>query len=57
VRQARGERKALRQPRMRQQIHRLVFLDETGTTTKMTRLRGRDRLKATARSGVSGKIV
>ena len=26
---------------MRRAIHRLVFLDETGTTTKMTRLRGR----------------
>lgn len=30
-----------RQPRMRLEPHRLVFLDETGTTTKMTRLRGR----------------
>src|SRR5215510_15592352 len=28
---------------MRQGVHRLVFLDETGTTTKMTRLRGRAR--------------
>lgn len=40
---------------MHQEIHRLVFLDETGTTTKMTRLRGRarrgDRLKATAPFG------
>lgn len=40
---------------MRQQTHRLVFLDETGTTTKMTRLRGRSRrgarLKAGARFG------
>lgn len=26
---------------MRRQCHRLVFLDETGTNTKMTRLRGR----------------
>jgi transposase len=26
---------------MRHEPHRLVFLDETGTTTKMTRLRGR----------------
>jgi chaperonin GroEL len=43
VRQARDEWKVLRQPRMRQEIHRLVFLDETGTTTKMTRLRGRAR--------------
>jgi len=44
-----------RQPHMRQQIHRLVFLDETGTTTRMTRLRGRARrgarLKATAPFG------
>jgi transposase len=31
----------MRQPRMRLEPHRLVFLDETGTTTKMTRLRGR----------------
>lgn len=30
-----------RQPTMRLEPHRLVFLDETGTTTKMTRLRGR----------------
>ena len=44
-----------RQPHMRQQTNRLVFLDETGTTTKMTRLRGRARrgvrLKATAPFG------
>lgn len=32
-----------RQPRMRQEPHRLVFIDETATTTKMTRLRGRAR--------------
>ena len=31
-----------RQPIMRLEPHRLVFLDETGTTTKMTRLRGRN---------------
>jgi transposase len=30
-----------RQPRMRLEPHRLVFIDETGTTTKMTRLYGR----------------
>ena len=40
---------------MRRQIHRLVFLDETGTTTKMTRLRGRalkgKRLRASAPFG------
>jgi len=40
---------------MRQEPHRLVFLDETATTTKMTRLRGRarrgQRLKAHAPFG------
>lgn len=40
---------------MRRQPHRLVFLDETAVTTKMTRLRGRSRkgkrLKATAPFG------
>ena len=40
---------------MCEEIHRLVFLDETGTTTKMTRLRGRARrgarLKADAPFG------
>jgi transposase len=40
---------------MRRATHRLVFIDETGTTTKMTRLRGRalkgKRLKATAPFG------
>ncbi len=40
---------------MRQEPHRLVFLDETSTTTKMTRLRGRapqgDRLLADAPFG------
>ncbi|WP_245435564.1 IS630 family transposase [Microvirga calopogonii] len=41
VRQAREHWHAKRQPRMRQEPHRLVFLDETGTSTKMTRLRGR----------------
>ncbi|GEC17281.1 transposase [Nitrobacter winogradskyi] len=30
-----------RQPIMREQRERLVFIDETGTTTKMMRLRGR----------------
>jgi transposase len=30
-----------RLPRMCQEPHRLLFLDETGTTTNMTRLRGR----------------
>jgi transposase len=32
-----------RQPRMCQEPHRLVFLDETYVNTKMTRLRGRSR--------------
>lgn len=32
-----------RQPRMRRQPGRLVFIDETSITTKMTRLRGRAR--------------
>jgi DDE superfamily endonuclease len=41
IRQAREEWRTERQPRMRLEPHRLVFLDETGTTTKMTRLRGR----------------
>lgn len=44
-----------RQPRMRLEPHRLVFVDETGTNTKMTRLRGRaprgQRLKALAPFG------
>ena len=55
MRQAREEWKAHRQPRMCEEVHRLVFLDETGTTTKMTRLRGRARrgarLKADAPFG------
>lgn len=44
-----------RQPRLHEQPHRLVFIDETATTTKMTRLRGRalrgERLKARAPFG------
>jgi transposase len=32
-----------RQPRMRDEPHRLVFVDETAVTTKLTRLRGRSR--------------
>ena len=44
-----------RQPRMRLEPHRLVFIDETSVTTKMTRLRGRaprgERLKAAAPFG------
>ncbi|MER9600313.1 IS630 family transposase [Mesorhizobium sp. M0244] len=41
VSKARQEWQTRRQPRMRLEPHRLVFIDETGTTTKMTRLRGR----------------
>jgi len=45
----------LRQPFMRQSPGRLVFIDETAVTTKMTRLRGRakrgDRLRARAPFG------
>lgn len=44
-----------RQPRMRRQPDRLVFIDETSLNTKMTRLRGRARrgrrLKASAPYG------
>ena len=40
---------------MRKQAHRLIFIDETATTTKMTRLRGRapggQRLRARAPFG------
>ena len=32
-----------RQVRMREQPHRLIFLDETYVNTEMTRLRGRSR--------------
>lgn len=41
IRQTRLEWKEKRQRKMRLEPHRLVFIDETGTTTKMTRLRGR----------------
>src|SRR5471030_3333065 len=41
ISQAREEWRTERQPRMRLEQQRLVFLDETGTTTKMTRPRGR----------------
>jgi hypothetical protein len=41
VKQAREEWIGVRQAKMRLEPHRLVFLDETGTTTKVTRLRGR----------------
>lgn len=55
VKAARQEWVTKRQPRMRLEPHRLVFIDETGTTTKMTRVRGRcpkgQRLKAKAPFG------
>jgi hypothetical protein len=41
VKQTREEWTGVRQPKMRLEPRRLVFLDETGTTAKMTRLRGR----------------
>ena len=41
IKHAREEWTEVRQPRMRLEPHRLIFLDETGATTKMTRLRGR----------------
>jgi len=52
---ARREWVTRRQPRMRLEAHRLVFVDETGTTTKMVRTRGRcaksQRLKGQAPFG------
>ena len=39
VKQAREQWTSARQPVMRLEPHRLVFLDETGTTTQITRLR------------------
>lgn len=41
LRQARQEWITRRQPRMRQEPHRLVFIDETVVKTNLTRLRGR----------------
>lgn len=53
--QARRAWRVYRQPALRKEPHRLVFIDETATTTKMTRLRGRarrdQRLKARAPFG------
>jgi transposase len=43
VRQRRTEWIEHRQPRMRLQPSRLIFIDETAVTTKMARLRGRSR--------------
>ena len=58
VHQERRHWRDKRQPRMRLQPHRLVFIDETSVTTKMTRLRGRSlkgqRFKAEAPFGPWG---
>ena len=43
MRAARAEWTRRRQPRMREEPHRLVFVDECGTKTNMTRARGRAR--------------
>ncbi|MEM9900071.1 MAG: IS630 family transposase [Pseudomonadota bacterium] len=55
VRAARYEWRHRRMPSMRLEPHRLVFIDETAVTTKMTRLRGRSpqgtRLEAEAPFG------
>ena len=55
VRVARYAWRRWRMPRMHLEPHRLVFIDETAVTTKMTRLRGRSvrgsRLEATAPFG------
>src|SRR3984885_11150010 len=55
VRQARQAWKAERQPKMGTEPHRLVFIDETGTNTKMTRAHGRcgrgERLRSKAPFG------
>ena len=55
VAERRDEWTQRRLPRMCQEPHRLIFLDETGTTTNMTRLRGRapcgERLKMAAPFG------
>ena len=49
MRAARAEWTLRRQPRMREEPHRLVFVDECGTRTNMTRLRGRARRGARVR--------
>ena len=41
LRQARHDWLTHRQPRMAQEPHRLVFIDETSVKSNMTRLRGR----------------
>lgn len=50
MRLARKYWKVYRQPRLREQVDRLIFLDETSTTTKMTRLRGRAPVGARLRA-------
>ncbi len=58
LRQARRDWITHRQPRMRQEPHRLVFIDETAVKTNLTRLRGRapvgERLYGTAPFGKWG---
>lgn len=58
MKQARQTWIARRLPRMRLEPNRLVFIDETSTNTRMTRLRGRslcgERLKASAPFGKWG---
>ena len=49
MRAARADWTRRRQPRMREEPHRLVFVDECGTKTNMTRLRGRARRGARVR--------
>jgi transposase len=46
VHAAREEWRRERLPKMCEAPHRLIFIDETSTTTKMTRLRGRARRSA-----------
>jgi transposase len=50
VRERRREWIEKRQPRMRLQPARLVFIDETAVNTKMTRLRGRSRRRERLRA-------
>jgi transposase len=52
VRDERRVWRVQRQVRMREQPHRLVFLDETSVNTKMTRLRGRSRKGQRLRASV-----
>ena len=58
LRQARRDWITHRQPRMRAEPHRLVFIDETAVKTNLTRLRGRapvgERLYGTAPFGKWG---